>query len=75
MTVGELTDRTGMSRKSIRELEGLGLIPSAGRSECRVIRAYKWMRCELLLGADPDSTPDNGVTTEDDYVVILGFEA
>jgi MerR family copper efflux transcriptional regulator len=33
MTVGELARRTGMSRKAIRELEGLGLIYSAGRSE------------------------------------------
>jgi MerR family copper efflux transcriptional regulator len=33
MTVGELARRTGMSRKAIRELEGLGLIYSTGRSE------------------------------------------
>jgi MerR family transcriptional regulator, copper efflux regulator len=33
MTVGELAQRTGMSRKAIRELEDLGLIYSAGRSE------------------------------------------
>jgi MerR family transcriptional regulator, copper efflux regulator len=33
MTVGELAGRTGMSRKAIRELEGLGLIYSAGRTE------------------------------------------
>ncbi len=33
MTVGELARRTGMTRKAIRELEGLGLIYSAGRSE------------------------------------------
>jgi len=33
MTVGELARRTGMSAKAIRELEGLGLIYSAGRSE------------------------------------------
>jgi MerR family copper efflux transcriptional regulator len=33
MTIGELASRTGMSRKSIRELDGLGLIYTAGRSE------------------------------------------
>lgn len=33
MTVGELARRTGLSRKAIRELEGRGLIYSAGRSE------------------------------------------
>lgn len=33
ITVGSLARRTGMSRKTIRELEGLGLIYSAGRSE------------------------------------------
>jgi DNA-binding transcriptional MerR regulator len=33
ITVGGLARRTGMSRKTIRELEGLGLIYSAGRSE------------------------------------------
>ena len=33
MTVGELARHTGMSAKQIRELEGLGLIYSAGRSE------------------------------------------
>jgi DNA-binding transcriptional MerR regulator len=33
MTVGELARRTGMSAKKIRELEGLGLIYSVGRSE------------------------------------------
>ena len=33
MTVGELADRTGVSRKLIRELEGRGLIYTAGRSE------------------------------------------
>ncbi len=33
MTVGEFARRTGMSRKSIRELEGLGLIYTVGRSE------------------------------------------
>jgi MerR family transcriptional regulator, copper efflux regulator len=33
MTVGELARRTGLSHKSIRELEGRGLIYSAGRSE------------------------------------------
>jgi DNA-binding transcriptional MerR regulator len=33
MTVGELARRTGLSRKLIREFEGLGLIYSAGRSE------------------------------------------
>lgn len=32
MTVGELSARTGMSIKAIRELEGRGLIYSAGRS-------------------------------------------
>jgi MerR family copper efflux transcriptional regulator len=32
MTIGELAQRTGMSIKSIREYEGLGLIYSAGRS-------------------------------------------
>src|SRR5919204_3259220 len=33
MTVGELARRTGLPHKSIRELEALGLIYSAGRSE------------------------------------------
>lgn len=33
MTVGQLSRRTGLSHKSIRELEGRGLIYSAGRSE------------------------------------------
>lgn len=33
MTVGQLSQRTGLSHKSIRELEGRGLIYSAGRSE------------------------------------------
>jgi MerR family transcriptional regulator, copper efflux regulator len=33
MTVGELARQTGISAKKIRELEGLGLIYSAGRSE------------------------------------------
>ena len=33
MTVGELAERTGISRKAIRELEERGLIYSAGRSE------------------------------------------
>lgn len=33
ITVGSLARRTGISRKTIRELEGLGLIYSAGRSE------------------------------------------
>jgi MerR family copper efflux transcriptional regulator len=33
MTVGELARRTGMSRRAVRELEGRGLIYSAGRSE------------------------------------------
>lgn len=33
MTVGELADRTGMSRRSLRHLEELGLVYSAGRSE------------------------------------------
>lgn len=33
MTVGDLARRTGMTRKSIRELEDLGLIYSAGRSD------------------------------------------
>jgi MerR family transcriptional regulator, copper efflux regulator len=33
MTVGELSRRTGLSHKSIRELEGRGLIYSVGRSE------------------------------------------
>ena len=33
MTVGELSRRTGLSIKAIREYEGLGLIYSAGRSE------------------------------------------
>lgn len=33
MTVGELAGRTGVSRKAIRELEGRGLIYTAGRSE------------------------------------------
>lgn len=33
MTVGELARRTGLSHKAIRELEGRGLIYSAGRSE------------------------------------------
>jgi MerR family copper efflux transcriptional regulator len=33
MTVGDLARRTGMSPKAIRELEGLGLIYSAGRTE------------------------------------------
>jgi DNA-binding transcriptional MerR regulator len=33
MTVGELADRTGLSRKLIREFEGRGLIYSAGRTE------------------------------------------
>lgn len=32
MTVGDLAERTGMSIKAIRELEGRGLIFSAGRS-------------------------------------------
>lgn len=32
-TVGELSRRTGLTPRSIRELEGLGLIYSAGRSE------------------------------------------
>lgn len=32
MTVGELARRTGLSHKTIRELEGRGLIYSAGRS-------------------------------------------
>jgi MerR family transcriptional regulator, copper efflux regulator len=33
MTVGQLAARTGLSVKAIRELEGRGLIYSAGRSE------------------------------------------
>jgi DNA-binding transcriptional MerR regulator len=33
MTVGELAERTGVSRKAIRELEGRGLIYTVGRSE------------------------------------------
>ena len=33
MTVGQLARRTGLSHKAIRELEGRGLIYSAGRSE------------------------------------------
>jgi DNA-binding transcriptional MerR regulator len=33
MTVGELAERTGISRKAIRGLEARGLIYSAGRSE------------------------------------------
>ena len=33
MTVGELSRRTGLSIKAIREYEGLGLIYSSGRSE------------------------------------------
>jgi DNA-binding transcriptional MerR regulator len=33
MTVGELSRRTGLSVKAIREYEALGLIYSAGRSE------------------------------------------
>ena len=33
MTVGQLAHRTGLSHKAIRELEGRGLIYSAGRSE------------------------------------------
>jgi MerR family copper efflux transcriptional regulator len=33
MTVGRLAQRTGLSHKVIRELEGRGLIYSAGRSE------------------------------------------
>ncbi|MGH2871584.1 MAG: MerR family transcriptional regulator [Solirubrobacteraceae bacterium] len=33
MTVGQLAQRTGLSHKAIRELEGRGLIYSAGRSE------------------------------------------
>ncbi|MGH2874294.1 MAG: MerR family transcriptional regulator [Solirubrobacteraceae bacterium] len=33
MTVGKLARRTGLSHKSIRELEGRGLIYSAGRSD------------------------------------------
>jgi MerR family copper efflux transcriptional regulator len=33
MTVGELSRRTGLSRKAIRDLEGRGLIYSAGRSK------------------------------------------
>ncbi len=33
MTVGELSERTGISRKAIRDLEHRGLIYSAGRSE------------------------------------------
>ena len=33
MTVGELAERTGVSRKTIRELERRGLIYSASRSE------------------------------------------
>lgn len=32
MTIGELAQRTGLSIRSIREYEGLGLIYSAGRS-------------------------------------------
>ena len=33
MTVGELSGRSGLSRKLIRELEGRGLIYTAGRSD------------------------------------------
>jgi DNA-binding transcriptional MerR regulator len=33
MTVGELSRRSGLSNRSIREYERLGLIYSAGRSE------------------------------------------
>jgi DNA-binding transcriptional MerR regulator len=33
MTVGELAERTGVSRKAIRDLEQRGLVYSAGRSE------------------------------------------
>jgi DNA-binding transcriptional MerR regulator len=33
MTVGELAERTGVSRKAIRKLEGRGLIYTAGRSQ------------------------------------------
>lgn len=33
MTVGQLSRRTGLSHKSLRELEGRGLIYSAGRSD------------------------------------------
>ena len=34
MTIGQLAARTGLTIKAIRELEGHGLIYSAGRSEC-----------------------------------------
>ena len=33
MTVGQLSRRTGLSRKAIRELEGRGLIYTVGRSD------------------------------------------
>lgn len=33
MTVGELAERSGVSKKAIRELEGRGLVYSIGRSE------------------------------------------
>lgn len=33
MTVGELAERTGVTRKVIRELEGRGLVYTVGRSE------------------------------------------
>lgn len=44
MTVGELAERSGVSRKLIRELEGRGLIYTVGRSESN----YRLFREEAL---------------------------
>lgn len=44
MTVGQLASRTGLTIKAIRELEGRGLIYSAGRSESN----YRLFDCSAL---------------------------
>jgi DNA-binding transcriptional MerR regulator len=50
MTVGQLASRTGLSIKAIRELEGRGLIYSAGRSEgnYRLFDSSALWCCELI---------------------------
>lgn len=50
MTIGELAERTGVSRKTIRDLEGRGLIYTAGRSQANY-RLFDWS------GAWPRSSP------------------
>jgi len=50
MTVGQLAARTGLTIKAIRELEGRGLIYSAGRSESnyRLFDSSALWCCEVI---------------------------